>query len=63
MNWGDRGRSGIFGVGIFYSEGAVIPGDTDNFLFCAVGTVNRIFGGVKEGAGAVLNITFDPLAF
>ncbi len=48
MDWGDWGGSGIFGVGIFYSEGAVIPGDTDDFLFCAVGTVNRIFGGMKE---------------
>jgi len=28
-----------------------------------MGTVNRIFGGVKEGAGAVLDISFDPLAF
>jgi len=63
VDWGDRGGSGIFGVGIFYSEGTVIPGDTNDFFLGTVGTVNRIFGGVKEGAGAVLNITFDPLAF
>jgi hypothetical protein len=48
VDWGDRGWSGIFGVGIFYSEGAVIPGDTDDFFLGTVGTVNRIFWGMKE---------------
>ncbi len=63
MDWGDWGGSGIFGAGIFYSEGAVIPGDTNDFFLGTMGTVNRIVGGVKEGAGAVLHISFDPLAF